>query len=180
MNDPRIGTRFKSVMRMVGWVLASGVLINSLWSATISRNEQDEIVAKICTLLKSNYVLPEIGESVSEQLLVSHGQGAYSGIGSSKEFAARLDADLTAWSNDKHLGIVCDPEWVKQIKAEGSEDAYLTEEMVAEERTRNFGFKHMEILDGNVGYLDLRIFFHPKYAGATAVAAMNFLSDCDA
>jgi hypothetical protein len=165
---------------MVGWVLASGVLINSLWSATISRNEQDEIVAKICTLLKSNYVLPEIGESVSEQLLVSHGQGAYSGIGSSKEFAARLDADLTAWSNDKHLGIVCDPEWVKQIKAEGSEDAYLTEEMVAEERTRNFGFKHMEILDGNVGYLDLRIFFHPKYAGATAVAAMNFLSDCDA
>jgi hypothetical protein len=167
-------------MRLIAWVLASSVLINGLWSATVSENEQDEVIAKISALLRSNYVLPEIGDSVSAQLLVSHEQGEYSGIRSSKEFAARLDADLTAWSGDKHLGVVHDPEWVKQLRAEEAEDAYLTEEMVAEERARNFGFKRMEILDGNVGYLDLRIFFHPKYAGATAVAAMNLLSDCDA
>jgi C-terminal processing protease CtpA/Prc len=35
-------------------------------------------------------------------------------------------------------------------------------------------------LAGNIGFLDLRIFFHPKYAGETAVAAMNFLSNCEA
>jgi hypothetical protein len=163
------------VLTLVGMVLP-----NPMGVAAISRNEQDEIITKICSLLESNYVLPEIGERVSTHLLASHERGEYSELSAVREFAARLDADLTEWSNDKHLGIVYDPDWVKQIKEQKEEDAYLTEEMVAEERARNFGFKRMEILDGNVGYLDLRIFFHPKYAGATAVAGMNFLSACDA
>jgi C-terminal processing protease CtpA/Prc len=38
----------------------------------------------------------------------------------------------------------------------------------------------VEILNGNVGYLDLRIFFHSKYAGKTAAASMDYLSNCDA
>jgi C-terminal processing protease CtpA/Prc len=84
-------------------------------------------------------------------------------------------------SNDKHLGIIYDPDWVSQIRAQGQEeDVYMTEEMIAEERSRNFGFKRVEILDGNVGFLDLRIFFHSKYAGKTAAAAMDYLSNCDA
>ena len=180
MNKRQTGGAFKNMFRLLVWLLAGGVLINSLWSQTISVAKQEEIIEEISTLLKSNYVLPETGRSVSEQLLASHERGDYSAIRTAREFAARLDVDLTEWSKDKHLGVVYDPDWVRQIKTEETEDAYLTEEMVAEERAKNFGFKRMEILDGNVGYLDLRIFFHPKYAGATAVAAMNFLSDCDA
>jgi C-terminal processing protease CtpA/Prc len=68
---------------------------------------------------------------------------------------------------------------VKEIRAQRNSD-YVTKEMVEEERKGNFGFREVRILAGNVGYLDLRIFFQPKYAGATAVAAMNFLSNCEA
>jgi hypothetical protein len=155
-------------------------LTGSAGHAALTRSQQDEIVQKICTLLENNYVIPDIGREVSARLQAGHERGEYSGLASAREFAARLDVDLAEWSKDKHLGVVFDPDWVRRLKEQKEEDAYLTEEMVAEERSRNFGFKRVEILDGNVGYVDLRIFFHPKYAGQTAVAAMNFLSDCDA
>jgi len=146
----------------------------------LSKKQRDEIVDKIAKLLEGNYVYPDVGKTVSRQLLESHQQGRYSQLASPRDFANRLNADLAEWSKDKHLGVVYDPDWVEQMKRVDQEDAYSTEEMVAEERARNFGFKRLEILDGNVGYLDLRIFFHPKYAGQTAVAAMNLLSDCEA
>jgi len=156
------------------------VLPNYLGSATISKKAKGEIVTKICSLLESNYIFPDIGERVSQQLLICSEQGKYSEFEKPREFAAQIDADLKEWSSDKHLSVVYDPDWIKQMREVDEEDAYLTEDMIAEERARNFGFKRLEILDGNIGYLDLRIFFHPKYAGATAVAAMNLLSDCEA
>ena len=48
------------------------------------------------------------------------------------------------------------------------------------ERWNNYGFKEMKILDGAIGYLDLRLFFDTYYAGDVAVAAMNFFSNCNA
>ena len=47
-------------------------------------------------------------------------------------------------------------------------------------RTNNFGFQEIKILDGNVGYLNLRGFIPAEVGGDTAIAAMNFLSNTDA
>ncbi len=44
----------------------------------------------------------------------------------------------------------------------------------------NYGFKEVKILDGNVGYLDLRDFFPLRWSAEPAVAAMSFLANCDA
>lgn len=161
-------------------VVLALVLPGSMKGGSISKKEQAEIIDKISSFLINNYVSPETGARASEVLLTNHREGKYSEMRSAQEFAAQLDTDLQEWSNDKHLGVIYDPDWVKQMKETGAEDEYLTEEMIAEERARNFGFKRCEVLDGNVGFLDIRIFFHPKYAGATAVAAMNLLSDCEA
>jgi len=163
-----------------GLIILGLILPSSMRGETISEKKQDEIIGKISSLLESNYVSPETGGRVSELLLASHREGKYSEKKSLQEFATQLDADLREWSSDKHLGVIYDPDWVRQMKETDEEDTYLTAEMIAEERAKNFGFKRCEILDGNIGYLDLRIFFHPKYAGATAVAAMNLLSDCEA
>lgn len=149
-------------------------------TGVLSRGQQEEIVQKIAELLENNYVSSEIGKLASERLLAEQRKGGYSHLRSPREFADGVNADLAEWSKDKHLNVVYDPDWVRQMRAMPAEDAYLTVEMIAEERAKNFGFKRVEILDGNIGYLDLRIFFHPKYAGPTAVAAMNLLSDCEA
>jgi C-terminal processing protease CtpA/Prc len=47
-------------------------------------------------------------------------------------------------------------------------------------RRTNFGFEKVERLTGNIGYIDLRGFALPEYAGETAVAAMGFVANCDA
>jgi C-terminal processing protease CtpA/Prc len=44
----------------------------------------------------------------------------------------------------------------------------------------NFGFQELRLLDGNIGYLDLRGFSGQREAAETGVAAMNFLANADA
>ncbi len=148
---------------------------------TISKKEQEEVIKKICTYLEDNYVFPETGKELNTQISKNSKDGKYSKLTSPTDFAYQLNEDLMDISEDKHLKVVYDPDWIKQIKQQEQEqDVYLTKEMIEEEKRNNFGFKELRILAGNIGYLDLRIFFHAKYAGETAVSAMNFFSNCDA
>lgn len=167
-------------------LIVTGLLVFTLNAVAeedhmMSKTEQKEIVNKVCDFLVNNYVYPDVGEHVSKQIRDNHENGKYSKLTSTKEFAREFSADLDEISHDKHLRVVYDPAWVKGLKEQSDDkDAYLTEDMIEQDRQKNFGFKEIRILDGNIGYLDLTIFYHPKYAGETAVAAMNFLSNCDA
>jgi len=44
----------------------------------------------------------------------------------------------------------------------------------------NFGFQEVSILPGNVGYIDMRLFFPVQLGGDTALAALNFIEHTDA
>jgi hypothetical protein len=44
----------------------------------------------------------------------------------------------------------------------------------------NYGFYRVERLPGNIGYLDIRLFYKPAWGGETAVAAMNFIANTSA
>jgi hypothetical protein len=44
----------------------------------------------------------------------------------------------------------------------------------------NFGFQEVSILPGNVGYIDMRLFFPVQVGGDTALAALNFIEHTDA
>ena len=44
----------------------------------------------------------------------------------------------------------------------------------------NYGFQRVELLPGNIGYINLTTFNNPKTAGSTAIAAINFVAHCDA
>jgi len=62
----------------------------------------------------------------------------------------------------------------------GEERKKLEEEWYQEMRKTNFGFKKVEILDGNIGYLQLLDFGETRYAGEILVGAMCFLANTDA
>jgi C-terminal processing protease CtpA/Prc len=49
-----------------------------------------------------------------------------------------------------------------------------------EKRRDNFCFKEIKLLEGNIGYVDLRCFAGAADAGPTAIAVMNFLAYTDA
>jgi hypothetical protein len=149
----------------------------------LSLDDQKNIIHTICDKLDEIHAFPESNPKICNGLLKNFEDGKYSGYTTSQAFADQLDKDLEQLQDDKHLGIFYDPKMAAEMETEneeGDEAGYLTPQMVEEERRKNFGFKELKILGGNIGYIDLRIFFAPKYAGETAVAAMNYLSNCDA
>ena len=78
---------------------------------------------------------------------------------------------------DKHLRVFVLPPEVEQTEEELAKARRRFEERA---RSTNFGFRRIEVLDDNIGYLDLRKFADPRVAGSTAVAAMGVLANVDA
>lgn len=106
----------------------------------------------------------------------------YKSITDPNEFSNRLTNDLQSISKDLHLRVIYAPEQIAETNnAITDEDQLILKKQAIEEMKReNFGFQEVKILEGNIGYLDLRAFFPPAYGGETAVATMNFLSNADA
>jgi C-terminal processing protease CtpA/Prc len=55
----------------------------------------------------------------------------------------------------------------------------VIKEMEADNRRQNYGFKKVEILSGNIGYIDLTGFFRKDNAEATVASAMGFLANTE-
>ena len=138
----------------------------------LGNNEKSRIIDSVSQKLKALYVYPEVGEQMARQLHTNAEKGQYAKIKDPNAFADRLTTDLLAVCHDKHLGVHYDPRPVETHPV--MEDNY---ELA---RSRNFGFKELKILDGNIGYLNLSYFEETAKAGETATMAMNFLSNTDA
>lgn len=53
-------------------------------------------------------------------------------------------------------------------------------ERIYQMKRENYGIKKVEILDGNIGYLQMNKFVHPHFAGESMRAAMAFLAHTQA
>jgi hypothetical protein len=88
---------------------------------------------------------------------------------------------LLAISNDHHWHVVYDPQGAAtMVDPESEDDAERLRRYLEMARKTNYGFERVEHLKGNIGYIDLRSFIPSEYGGETAVAAMNFVANCDA
>ncbi|HUU29892.1 MAG TPA: S41 family peptidase [archaeon] len=141
---------------------------------------KQEAIRIVVGFLNDNYVFPDSGEIIGAELLKRYKDGRYASKMTAEKFARMIDSELEEISRDKHLALFLDPAMNRGLREEQDEDNYPDEDMLEEERRNNYGFKQAVILEGNVGYLDLRIFFEPKSAAPSAVAAMGFLANCDA
>ena len=141
--------------------------------------ERKALIKGVCSRIEKIYPFEEIGRTTREGLLRNYTAGEYDHVLSRAEFAVRVTADLEDLSRDKHLDLYYDPvlaaELIAREKA-GNKQVGETAAQVERARWENFGFKAIRMLDGQVGYLDLRMFYAAKYAGGTAAAAIEFLS----
>lgn len=151
---------------------------------TMDTKRRKAVIETVNQLIIERYVIRDIAQQLADHLNRKFKGGSYDTLQSPAEFARILSADLRKSSNDNHFYIEYNPERAKLVTAEKSQSPEEIEKankaMAEKERLTNFGFKKVEILKGNVGYLDLDFFANPDYAGATAVAAMNFLANSDA
>lgn len=142
---------------------------------------RSEVVENVIRELKQSYVFPKVADEIDVALRERMKRKEYDSIGSSSAFASTLTEHLQAVSHDKHMRVRyhSDPLPKDDGDERGPSPAEI-EGMRAQARTLNFGFEKIERLTGNVGYLELRSFQPPMFAGETAAAAMNFLANTDA
>jgi len=139
-----------------------------------------EIIDSVTSTLNRAYVFPDVAKEMEQhvrELLKKH---EYDTISSTNQFTQKLSEDLRSVSNDKHLNVsYFDDEYI---------EGYMNDTLTDEEEKRrlrmmayeNHGFNKVERLPGNIGYVDFTAFEDAGIAGATAIAAMNFVSNCDA
>lgn len=148
----------------------------------IDKQEKIETINSVKNILEENYIFPEITNKIIALVDKNITTGKYDSINNSAEFAKILTKDIQSFNQDRHLRILFEPERIaKEEKVISVEDSLQFEkEYILNLKRNNYFFKEVRILQGNIGYLDLRKFRDPKYAGETAVSAMNFLSNTDA
>jgi retinol-binding protein 3 len=148
-------------------------------SESLNAKRQAVIIDSVTSALNDIYVFPEVAKKMENLLRKNLKKGIYKKITDLPEFTEQLTKDLQAVSKDKHLRVRALPP-----KPQGESTQPSPEEERKERLKRlqyqNFGFKKVELLPGNIGYIDFRFFADATLGGATAIAAMNFLSHADA
>jgi hypothetical protein len=145
-----------------------------------------ELIDGIVKQLKESYVFPLKANAMAEDLRKRLGNNEYQDVKSARKLAETLTENLQAVSNDKHLRVFYSYEAIPEPTKDtgpnpgpGHKDE-MEEEMREFGRSLNFGFEKVERLEGNIGYLELRMFMSAALGGETAAAAMNLLAHTDA
>jgi len=139
----------------------------------IDRATRSAVVGRAAAILDSFYFSPAIGKQLGDSLRARLARGAYDRYRNGPGLALRLNADLAEIAHDRHMGIrysvpALPPKW-----PDGDAPAAPSRENLDES---NCGFKKVEQLDGNVGYVRFDSFEEAEPCGSTASAAMTFLA----
>lgn len=138
------------------------------------------VIQNLTEKLKEHYVFPDLAERISERIQQCLEEGAYAQITEGALFAKTLTEHLQEVNQDKHLRVFWSPEPLPEQEDPAHQNPEIVEEWRLGASLDNYGLYRVERLAGNVGYLDIRAFFPPEWAGDLAVAAMNFLANASA
>jgi hypothetical protein len=136
---------------------------------------RSQIVDRVTTALNDEYVFADKAREMENLVKGRLRDGAYDGISQPAAFAARLQEDLRSVTHDRHLRVGTGPPLAQMQRT-----VLDPEQRLQTMRSRNYLFQKVEVLEGNIGYLRFDGFVEADLAGATAVAAMNFLANVDA
>ncbi|MCB9133946.1 MAG: S41 family peptidase [Anaerolineales bacterium] len=140
-------------------------------------NEQSELFEDILTRLSDNYVFPDVAAEMIASLRAR--QIIFEGLADGM-LANALTVNLQAVSHDKHLQVRFREEPFPVPEEDGHLSPETVEKMREEAAAENFGFTRVEILENNIGYLDLRGFAPLEWASPKLAAAMALLADTQA
>ena len=144
---------------------------------SIDADIRQKAVEDLASKINENYVFPDKGTAISDLLTEKLNSGQYDALNDAVALAEQLTKDIRSVNNDLHLRVRFEPRLLEGPPPADGEEGSLNDFWM---RRDNFGFKAIEILPGNIGYIDLRQFAPTELAGETASAAMNFLAGTDA
>lgn len=181
-HQVRSQTRRRRLSSLAAVLTAIGMLLSVVANAEPGRNVTPhldlidtglvrESVTSTVKALNDSYVYPEAANRIGAEMLKRLEDGRYDQISTKQEFAERIGAELREISGDGHLSIM--------LRVAGEEPTHVITETVDRLRL-NYGFQHVEILEGNIGYLKFNKFYLDEEAQTTADYALGFLGGSDA
>ena len=150
-------------------------------SGTVKATSCTDISKIISEKLQETYVIEGTADKLT-QLIQSHAfMNACNRKKTPENLADFFTTELNKIADDKHLSVVYDPAWVEELKAYRSSEQTeaFADKRVMETPTDNYGFKKVQILDGNIGYVDIRMFSDSHLGGETLENTMKFLKNSD-
>ncbi|MES2780636.1 MAG: S41 family peptidase [Bacteroidota bacterium] len=152
---------------------------NTVATYTLTSKTRLEVVNVIRQLLMDHYVFPDTARIMSAYLNQRLKAGAYNNSKDPVVFSDALTRDLFSVYHDGHLLVQYNPAFALQL----SNPTVPTNNTNELERNRelNYGFRSVEILNGNIGYINLERFWaDPVYGKETAKAALKFVANTHA
>jgi retinol-binding protein 3 len=139
-----------------------------------------DVIDQALKHLEEDYVYPDVATKMAQAIRKGLAEGEYAHLKTGQELAERLTQDLRRVSHDKHLRVDCMTEKLPKPPARQSPNPELKARVRAMGAWMNGGYRKVERLPGNIGYLAVDSFPAPETAAGPAAAAMDFLADTSA
>lgn len=148
------------------FVLATIMMGNVSQAQTIDAAYKKATIDRISQLVNDNYVFPEVAEKTGKHLSKQLEDGKFDNDSTVELFARSLTAEVQSVNHDKHM----------RIRTGGTQSPLRP----AGNNNSDAGFKEVKMLEGNIGYIDMRLFFPVAMASTAADEAMKKLEAADA
>jgi hypothetical protein len=150
------------------------VVLNSKLRATIVNN--------ISQLLLDNYVFPDTAVKMSNCIKNKLKEGAYNKITDAVAFSDALTIDLYSVYHDRHMIVqFVPPETTQNSNVASTSSQINNEDPLERIKQANFGLRKVEILSGNIGYINIDHFWADNvYGKETVKATLQFVSNAHA
>jgi len=140
----------------------------------LTKSEKKEAIERAGELLSKFYVIPEVGSQMENLLKSRRKEGAFKNITDPIEFVNTITIEMRSISNDKHLFMYVGSNPDKQA----NEDRNLNRLINRIDREKdNYGLNRIEILDGNIGYMNIQSVMFSEEAVEVLSSALKFLSN---
>jgi hypothetical protein len=171
--------KFTNRLLLLLLVLCCQWTVSTAQEGALTTKYKEAAIQKLSQLMNDYYVFPEVAQQTEAHLMKQWKAGHFDAFEDDEAFAAALTASVQSINQDKHMRIRVNPPYVAPPN---SPERMIEERLDRIERSRRgtYGFSNVKILEGNVGYLDLRGFAGLENAQATADAAMKLLARTDA
>ena len=137
---------------------------------TVDAQTRKEVVEALATALADGYAHADLGRKMAQAVRAKLKAGVYNKIDLADELAHALTTDIRAIVDDKHLRVSSRPPMMMRA----------TPGMSSMMRAMNEGIPRVEILEGNIGYMEVNGMDPLEAAKDTIAAAFAFLHNTDA
>lgn len=149
-------------------------------AAAPNRNQlsSDVLIDSVAKTLRRNYVYPERAKAIVDHLRSRSLKAKYRKISLPENLAAIIESDMQDVRADAHLRLGYHPEFAEELLRPRPEIPHVDSAAIKRDKLANFGFQKVEILNGNIGYIEFTSFNGNTDASRkTVAAAFQFLSN---